>query len=382
MVKNHPVPLKRRSIILVGMIVLLPVLIKASSGDSNEGFTTSDGQYRTYLVHTPPGYDGTKELALVISLHAGWADGASQAAVSGMSDKADAEDFIVVYPNAFSPGWMNPDTLFLSEIIDTLRERYAVDSLRVYMTGYSAGACMSHWMACKLSGRVAAIAPVAGTMFAYDRPGCHPDNPISVISFNARNDPELPYGGGGDFIGVEETSSDWAEHIGCDQGPDTFYDENGALRQTWARSDSICEVVLWTTKEGGHGWPKESSPNKISANDLMWEFFKAHPLTHWKPAVDEHKCVNPAHPGCILDPLNSKIFSRFINIRFSLQSSESVTLRLYNASGSEVAVIRKGVVEAGEHEAIIDASNLPCGVYFYRLSSPHGTQTRNILVVK
>ncbi len=374
---NQPFPFYLLGRVLRGTLFLSCLFVRAYAEDVTEIMTTSDGTNRTYLLHTPPCYDGTKPLPLILNLHYGAGTGAGEAAISRMSDKADTECFIVAYPDAIGD-WTEYDSLFLSEIIDTLRGHYAIDSLRVYMTGFSAGALMSHWMACKLSGKVAAVAPVAGTMLTYDWYGCYPENAISIISFNARNDILVPYyGDGGYFTPVEKAMSDWAERLGCELGPDTFYNENGALRQTWSRSDSACEVVLWTTEEGGHSWPTDSSYHKLPASDLMWKFFMSHPLVSGKPAVSE-----PVSTDALLDPLNANVFGRRISVRFSLKYAGSICLRLYDASGRQVAIVKEGMVGAGEHEAVIDASNLSCGVYFYCLSSPHGTQTRNILVVK
>jgi polyhydroxybutyrate depolymerase len=49
------------------------------------------------------------------------------------------------------------------------------------------------------------------------------------------------------------------------------------------------EVELYTTEGGGHSWPGSEfskqvaavvgkTTDTISANELMWEFFQAHPL--------------------------------------------------------------------------------------------------------
>jgi polyhydroxybutyrate depolymerase len=348
--------------------------------DVTESVTTSDARDRTYFLHTPPGYDGETPLPLLISLHyGGFEQGEEMATLTRMSEKADQEGFIVAYPDALAPGWSNYDALFLDELVDTLKARYAVDSQRVFMTGYSAGALMTHWMACKLSNQVAAFAPVAGTILTYDWSDCHPSRPPSIISFNARNDPLVPYeGDGATYTPVEEAMSNWAERLECDIGPDSFYNETGALRQTWSRTDGACEVVLWTTEDGGHGWPTELSPHKIPANDLMWEFFCAHPMPVEEPGIKES--ISP--PSYELDPVTPGIFTQSAVVRFSLDREQHVTLKLFDILGREIATLLDKVVDTGEHSVLLDVTDLQDGIYFYRFSTPLSSKTGRLTVIK
>ena len=57
-------------------------------------------------------------------------------------------------------------------------------------------------------------------------------------------------------------------------------------RKVYAAKKGGAEVVLYTIEGGGHTWPGRQPPvrfigkstAKISANDLIWEFFQKHPL--------------------------------------------------------------------------------------------------------
>jgi len=68
-----------------------------------------------------------------------------------------------------------------------------IDRHRVYVTGMSNGAMMSYTLACELSDRITAIAPVAGDLPAVP---CRPARPISVLAINGTADPLVPYTGG------------------------------------------------------------------------------------------------------------------------------------------------------------------------------------------
>lgn len=345
-----------------------------------ENVTTSDGRERTCFLHTPPGYDGKTPLPLLMALHfAGINQGQNMASVTGLSVKADEEGFIAAYPNAIGQGWTDYDALFIDELVDTLKARYAVDERRVFMTGWSAGAFMTYWMACKLSEEVAAFAPVAGSMLTYDWSGCYPTRPPSIVSFNARDDPMMPYYGDGGYIKpVEETMSDWAERLECDKGPDSFYNATGALRQTWSRTDGACEVVLWTTELGGHGWPFEESAHKLSANDVMWDFFCAHPLPEEEPGLTEGRIT----PSNVLETDAANLFLRSATIRFTLAEREDVKLKVYDALGRKVVTLIDGVLDEGEHSIVLDAGGLHAGVYFCILETPTFTNTSLIRLIK
>ena len=47
-----------------------------------------------------------------------------------------------------------------------------------------------------------------------------------------------------------------------------------------------------------------------------------------------------------------------------------VTLKVYDVLGREVMTLVNGVVVAGYHQTILNASNLASGLYFYRFQDP------------
>jgi hypothetical protein len=62
-----------------------------------------------------------------------------------------------------------------------------------------------------------------------------------------------------------------------------------------------------------------------------------------------------------------------------------VMLKIYNVLGQKVATLLNNVtMEEGEHEVTFDASGLPSGVYFYRLSVNESifSQTRKFVLMK
>lgn len=59
-----------------------------------------------------------------------------------------------------------------------------------------------------------------------------------------------------------------------------------------------------------------------------------------------------------------------------------VTVRVYNMLGQEVATLIDQVLPAGNHTVKLDASNLPSGVYWYRLTSTVVSFTKKMLLVR
>ncbi|MBK7259909.1 MAG: T9SS type A sorting domain-containing protein [Ignavibacteriae bacterium] len=75
-------------------------------------------------------------------------------------------------------------------------------------------------------------------------------------------------------------------------------------------------------------------------------------------------------------------FNPSTTIRYGLQHRSHVMLTVFNTLGQQVAVLQDGELDAGYREARFDASNLPSGVYFYRLQAGSFTDTKKLLVVR
>lgn len=75
-------------------------------------------------------------------------------------------------------------------------------------------------------------------------------------------------------------------------------------------------------------------------------------------------------------------FNPSTTIRFTLPSSQQVTLRVYNLLGAEVATLVNQIVEAGESSVRFDGTGLPSGMYLYKLQAGGMTQTRRMMLVK
>ncbi len=69
-------------------------------------------------------------------------------------------------------------------------------------------------------------------------------------------------------------------------------------------------------------------------------------------------------------------------IRFTLDAGRQTRLSVYDLLGREVAVLVNGTLPAGAHTVTFDASNLPSGVYMYKLEAGGQSMTKRMTLVK
>ncbi len=77
-------------------------------------------------------------------------------------------------------------------------------------------------------------------------------------------------------------------------------------------------------------------------------------------------------------------FNPTTNITFSLPKSEMVTLKVYNVLGQNVTtLINRRYMNRGQHLVTFNASNIPSGIYFYRLQTGSNfTMTKKMILMK
>ena len=269
---------------------------------------THDGRERSYILYVPASVDWSKPAPLVFVFHGGTGNAKNAIRMSGFNPVADKNGFIVVYPNG--TGRLNDDKLltwnggtccgyaqeeniddvgFVRAIVTDLRSLANIDPKRIYATGMSNGAILSQRLACEATDLFAAIAPVAGTL---NFPSCSPTQPISVIEFHGTADEHVPYDGGYgpkslvnvDFASVQKSVGFWTQFDGCSpQSQTNSFDD--IQHEVWTGCAGSTSVELYTILGGGHswpggagGWPGSDQPTQtISASQLIWEFFAAHP---------------------------------------------------------------------------------------------------------
>ncbi|MEO8180300.1 MAG: PHB depolymerase family esterase [Deltaproteobacteria bacterium] len=243
---------------------------------------TSGGRQREYRLFVPDSYDGATRLPLMFNLHGTGGNAAGQAQDSGMERLAQEEGFIVIGLQGFQNNWnvlMNDpnqvdDVQYASDVLDDALRNVCVDERKVYATGFSGGARMSSRLACNLSERIAAIAPVSGIRWTAPCNG----RAVPVVTFHGLADPQNTYAGmarADEWVeSVEDALEGWANHNGCDEARVETPEVNRVSEYSYGNCVDGADVVLYRIAGLGHTWAK----NEIDATREMWTFFKKHTL--------------------------------------------------------------------------------------------------------
>ena len=250
-----------------------------------------DDLERTYLLYVPASFDASGSAPLMLNFHGFSGTAQGQLAYADMRPLADAEGFLLAYPQGSlldtgETHW-NPvleqednksdadDFGFTEKMLDAIAADYPFDAARVYATGYSNGADFSYGLACYLSDRVAAIAPVSGSMSTPMLGDCAANHPTSVLIFNGTADFVRPYEGyPGYLLSVDEATAFWAEHNASTAEPVTDGPDVGALtveRERYLDGDGGAEVTLYRVVNGGHEW-FDMDEDGADMNALVWGF--------------------------------------------------------------------------------------------------------------
>jgi len=73
-------------------------------------------------------------------------------------------------------------------------------------------------------------------------------------------------------------------------------------------------------------------------------------------------------------------FNSVTTIRYSIPEEGMVTLTVYNITGDELVTLFSENKQAGNHEVLLDATNLPSGVYFYIFKARAFSQTKKMII--
>lgn len=274
---------------------------------------THAGVARTYIVRAPRGVTrSSAPLSVVVVLHGGGGNAENAEKMTGFTELVERERIIVVYPEGsakrarvrlltwnaghccgFAMESRVDDVGFIGAMLDAVASAYPVDPSRIYATGMSNGAMMTHRLGRELAPRFAAIAPVVGALFG-DEPLAKA--PVATLMINGLLDKSIPPQGGPtggrsarawDGTPTKPNLAQgtyWARVNGCGATP--RMSEQGAVI-TWRYECPAGRAVeILQLRDNGHAWPGgergsrlgDTPSTAIDATQVMWAFFKAHPL--------------------------------------------------------------------------------------------------------
>jgi polyhydroxybutyrate depolymerase len=276
---------------------------------------TPDGRTRRYRLYVPASLGSGAAVPLLVALHGGLGTSSQFAANSGFDELAEANRFVVVYPDGIGnqpdgsgfQTWNGgfccgpavtqqvDDVAFVGLLITTLSGQWPIDPARVHVAGHSNGGILAYRLACELGGRIAAIGVQAGSNVV---DGCSPSSPVSVLHLHGAADTNMPINGG------RGTGVSGATFPPARSAVDAMVRANGCAptsaavvaaanpdvaATTWSSCPRGVTVRFVVVSGASHAWmghPGQSAAGAalvgepyaaLDASRLIWSFLAAHP---------------------------------------------------------------------------------------------------------
>lgn len=269
-----------------------------------------NGNTRNFIFHSAGASapSSNSNLPLLVAMHGDGGSASGFKGYSGLDAVADANNFIVVYPNgqgtagntvwnqyvdgtAGRPGdaSLQNDLPFLEAVLDYFEDTYGTNCNKVYATGHSSGGFMAYYMAIAFSTRIAAIAPYAASLW-YDT-----NDPVSNAFYNANFLATVPafhiHGSNDATVSTPNLSYPWPlmnyiQGVGCNPGnyinEGLYPNSNGngyyatSYRYNFNSGGAVCATPpyrhrLVILQSQGHGWPTQD-PSEFNIAQEIWTF--------------------------------------------------------------------------------------------------------------
>jgi polyhydroxybutyrate depolymerase len=275
------------------------------------------------IVYRPTSLPADQKVPVILAFHGLRMDGPQMMAYTGLNDLADQVGAMVVYPTSPTGFWhvdsvsddgAAQDVDYVRALIADLKATQAIDSRRIYATGFSNGGFFTQRLACQVNDQIAAFASVASTMGLPLQDHCLHSNKAPVLMINNGNDRVVLAKGEGRTLGIPlfrvtriasfpDAGRFWADHNGCHPLP--FTSNNGSVDTVPTVFDTrfngcpvhgaVQQVMVAGSGHvwpGAQAWPSERKtlksrltrvilgrPTKaLLANQTLWNFFKEHQL--------------------------------------------------------------------------------------------------------
>ena len=137
-----------------------------------------------------------------------------------------------------------------------------------------------------------------------------------------------------------------------------LYNLEIGYREDGAKLDKVCFSLHLTDIEGfGEEAENICNPSGVQHSINVPDYF----------ALGQNY-PNPFNPSTFID--------------YQLPESNFVTLKVFDVVGHEVETLVNERQDAGNHSVKFNASNLPSGVYFYKIEAGKYRETRKLLLLK
>lgn len=356
------------------LVVFLSFFVLKAQNDS----IFHNNAWRTFILHLPQNYSPQEEYPLVLNFHGLGSNALEQQLYSEFDAVADANGFIVAYPDGINNQWSllnEDDILFVANLVDSLRASYSINDC-LFSMGMSMGGFLSYLLACESVHPITAIACVTGNMIEFYQAGCSSDPGLPVLHFHGTNDDVVSYEGDFGMTPVEETVLWWAQRNQCSipaeiTALEDFDSNDESSVEEFYYGDGISgsEVILYKVINGGHSWPGALpipglgvTNQDIDASTIIGEFFTRHcelstgvvPVSQF---TEPHIWPNPSRG------------------RVNIAGTDLIRLEVRDLQGN--LLLADDLPPGGKAVTLAD---LPAGMYFALILTSHGPTTFRILL--
>jgi hypothetical protein len=208
----------------------------------------------------------------------------------------------------------------------------------------------------------------------YEIDGAAP-NRVLTVEYHATHMPGTGGGGGGGGgTGGGSAGSGYANMMQV-----KFYETTGVIEFIYSAHDSAFEPA--PAFLGGIGLNGFSRP-KFVAN-IYAANVTATPATdiRWTPGASGVE-MKEEQDGFVLGQSYPNPASGNVEIPFTLPTDATASIVLLDISGQTIETVYSGALSSGDHAFQIDTKGLPCGTYFYTLTSGGEQLTRQMTIIR
>jgi hypothetical protein len=170
----------------------------------------------------------------------------------------------------------------------------------------------------------------------------------------------------------------------------THWDANGVTvnSQNWPQeygarvgSPDYCQAGFTAVEDGVGGWFVPRLDIQGSVDAPFYEVYV-------QRIIDGHSIDNASDRNSSLPSVYTlsqnfpNPFNPSTQINFDLPRTGDVTLKVFDVLGREVSTLTNGKLDAGSHHILFDASNMPSGMYIYRIQADGFEASKKMLLVK
>jgi polyhydroxybutyrate depolymerase len=339
-----------------------------------------DGIEREYLLYIPANYTGDEVVPVVLNFHGYGSTAIEQMWYGDFRAIADTAGFLLIHPQGtllngithwnvggWTIGSTADDVGFVDAMLDSVAVDYNIDTERIFATGMSNGGFMSFLLACQLSERIAAIAPVAGSMTPEIFNNGNPQHPTPILQMHGTTDFVVPYNGNTWSLPIDDVLEYWVDYNNCNPIPsvtallDIDPNDGSTIEHiVFVGGDNGVNVEHFMIVGGGHTWPGNilggnGTNNDIDASAEIWKFFLRYDIN----GLIEITGLDKDEENDVMTKVYPNPTGSFITIENNFKN------QAYQIHSEQGAILLKGRLNSKSHR--VDLSVLSPGIYFLKV---------------